>query len=108
MKRLMDILIALFALAVLAIPFLIVAYNINPGQIPVMMAGLGGVHFLPYGWLHLTPIYVILGALISVGAFGLVLLLGMESYSVILFFVGVVYLIAVPLVYRHARSITGS
>ncbi|KAA3659304.1 MAG: hypothetical protein DWQ04_22760 [Chloroflexi bacterium] len=44
----------------LAIPFLIVVYNVNPGQIPVVMAGLGGVHFLPYAWLHRTRIYSIL------------------------------------------------
>ena len=89
----------------LAIPFLIVAYNVNPGQIPVMMAGLGGVHFLPYGWLHRTRIYIILGAAISVGAFALVLVMGLDSYAPILLFVGLAYWVAAPLVYRHAKNI---
>lgn len=88
----------------LAIPFLIVVYNIDPGQIPVVMAGLGGVHFLPYAWLHRTKVYVAVGVLISVGSFALVVVLQTAAYEVILMFVGVVYLIAAPLVYRHARA----
>lgn len=31
----------------LALPALIVAFDLNPRSIPVIMAGLGGVHFLP-------------------------------------------------------------
>ncbi|HKJ28094.1 MAG TPA: hypothetical protein VJ965_10675 [Anaerolineales bacterium] len=89
----------------LAIPFLIVVYNIDPGQIPVVMAGLGGVHFLPYAWLHRTRIYVAVGVVIALGAFGLVLWLQTAAYANILFFVGVVYLIAAPLVYRHAKTL---
>ncbi len=89
----------------LAIPFLIVLYNIDPGQIPVAMAGLGGVHFLPYSWLHRTKIYAIVGFLIAVGSFGLILMLQTAAYEIILLFVGVVYLAAAPLVYRHAKQI---
>jgi len=89
----------------LAIPFLIVVYNIDPGQIPVVMAGLGGVHFLPYAWLHRTKIYVIVGILISLGAFGLVLILQTAAYANILFFVGIIYLIAAPFVFRHSKAI---
>jgi len=89
----------------LAIPFLIVVYNIDPGQIPVVMAGLGGVHFLPYAWLHRTRIYAILGFVVSVGAFALVLGLQTAAYANILLFVGIVYLIGAPLVYRHAKNV---
>jgi hypothetical protein len=93
----------------LAIPFLIVVYNIDPGQIPVVMAGLGGVHFLPYAWLHRTRIYAILGFVVSVGAFALVLGLKTAAYAYILIFVGVVYWVGAPLVYRHAkRIVTGT
>lgn len=88
-----------------AIPFLIVVYNINPGQIPVVMAGLGGVHFLPYGWLHRTKIYVVLAAIISLGSFALVIGLQTKAYPFILLFVGIAYWIAVPLVYQHAKRI---
>ena len=89
----------------LAIPFLIVVYNIDPGQIPVVMAGLGGVHFLPYAWLHRTNIYAILGFTVAVGAFALVLGLQTAAYPNILLFVGIVYWIGAPLVYRHAKNI---
>ncbi|MGD2027637.1 MAG: hypothetical protein PVI99_07460 [Anaerolineales bacterium] len=89
----------------LAIPFLIVIYNINPGQIPVVMAGLGGVHFLPYGWLHRNRIYIALAVIISVGSFALVLGLSTLAYEIILLFVGIVYLIAAPLVHRHSRQL---
>lgn len=89
----------------LAIPFLIVVYNIDPGQIPVVMAGLGGVHFLPYAWLHRTQIYAVLGVAVAVGAFALVLVLKSASYAYILLLVGIVYLIGAPLVYRHARNV---
>lgn len=88
-----------------ALPFIIVAYNINPSQIPVVMAGLGGVHFLPYAWLHRTRIYAVLAALVSIGSFALLLVFQSKSYEYILFFVGAVYWIAVPLVYRHARNV---
>ena len=88
-----------------ALPFLIVVYNINPGQIPVVMAGLGGVHFLPYAWLHRTRIYLYLAAIVSVGAFALVLGLQTTAYAYILLFVGIIYWIGVPFVYRHAKRV---
>jgi hypothetical protein len=86
----------------LALPALIVAFDLNPRSIPVMMAGLGGVHFLPYAWLHRTKLYTALAVAISVGAFGLQLLLGPMAFHINLFYVGVVYWLAAPLVYRHA------
>lgn len=92
----------------LALPFLIVVYSTNPGQIPVVMAGLGGVHFLPYAWLHRTRLYIALAAIISLGAFGLVLMLQAASYAWILLLVALAYWVAAPLVYRHARAITAS
>jgi hypothetical protein len=69
------------------------------------MAGLGGVHFLPYAWLHRTNIYAILGVAVSIGAFALILGLKSAAYAYILVFVGVVYWIGAPLVYRHAKNI---
>ena len=88
----------------LAIPFLIVIYSTDPGQIPVTMAGLGGVHFLPYAWLHRTRIYSFLAGAVAIGAFALVLALQGQSFSYILLWVSACYLIAAPLVLRHARS----
>ena len=86
----------------LALPVLIVAFNLNPRSIPVILAGLGGVHFLPYAWLHRTKLYIALAVAISFGAFGLQLLLGPTAFHIILFYVGLVYWLAAPFVYRQA------
>jgi hypothetical protein len=88
----------------LALPALIVAFNLNPRSIPVIMAGLGGVHFLPYAWLHRTKLYTALAVAISFGAFGLQLLLGPIAFHINLFYVGVVYWLAAPFVYHHATQ----
>lgn len=89
----------------LALPALIVAFNMNPRSIPVILAGLGGVHFLPYAWLHRTKLYIALAVAISFGAFGLQLLLGPLAFHIILFYVAVIYWLAAPFVYRHAAQL---
>ena len=89
----------------LALPVLIVAFNLNPRSIPVILAGLGGVHFLPYAWLHRTKLYIALAVAISFGAFGLQLLLGPTAFHIILFYVGLVYWLAAPFVYRYAAQL---
>ena len=86
----------------LALPALIVAFNLNPRSIPVILAGLGGVHFLPYAWLHRTRWYTVLGVAVSLGAFGLQLVLGAAAFHINLLYVGVVYWAIAPAVYRHA------
>lgn len=88
----------------LALPALIVAFDLNPRSIPVIMAGLGGVHFLPYAWLHRTRLYAALAVAVSFGAFGLQLLLGPTAFHMILFYVGLIYWLAAPFVYRHAAA----
>jgi len=90
---------------VLALPALIVAFNLNPRSIPVILAGLGGVHFLPYAWLQRTKLYAGLAVAVSSGAFGLQLLLGATAFHIILLYVGVAYLLVAPAVYRHAKQI---
>ena len=89
----------------LALPALIVAFNMNPRSIPVILAGLGGVHFLPYAWLHRTKLYIALAVAISFGAFGLQLLLGPTAFHINLLYVGVIYWLAAPFVYRHAAQL---
>lgn len=92
----------------LALPALIVAFNMNPRSIPVILAGLGGVHFLPYAWLHRTKLYIALAVAISFGSFGLQLLLGPPAFHIILFYVGLIYWLAAPFVYRHAAQLVKS
>lgn len=90
---------------VLGLPALIVAYSLNPGAVPVMLASLGGVHFLPYAWLHRTRIYIVLAVAVSVGAFALQVLLGSAAFAVILFYVALLYWVVALLVYRHAAGL---
>jgi len=89
----------------LALPALIVAFDLNPRSIPVIMAGLGGVHFLPYTWLHRTKLYTALAVAVSFGAFGLQLLLGPLAFHINLLYVGAVYWLAAPFVYHHATQL---
>jgi hypothetical protein len=90
---------------VFALPVLVVAFQLNPRSIPVIMAGLGGVHFLPYSWLHHTRVYMVLAVAVSFGAFGLQILLGPVAFHIILFYVGLVYWLAAPFVYRRAAQL---
>jgi hypothetical protein len=89
---------------ILALPAIIVAYTLDPRLVPVVLAAVGGAHFLPYAWLHRTQLYAALAVAISVGAFILQLVLRSESFPYILFYMSLVYWVMVPLVYRHAAS----
>lgn len=89
----------------LGLPLLILVYSLNPGGIPLALASFGGVHFMPYAWLHRTQIYFRFAIIVAVGAFALQLLLKANSFSFILLYIAVVYLITTPLVYRHAARL---
>ena len=89
----------------LGLPALILVYSLNPGGIPLALASLGGVHFLPYAWLHRTRIYAYSAIAVSVGAFVLQVLLSIRAFSYILGYVAIVYWITAPLVYRHAARL---
>jgi hypothetical protein len=90
----------------LGLPVLILVYSLNPAGIPLALASLGGVHFLPYAWLHRTRIYVAFAFIVSIGSFAIQLALGARGFSFILLFVALVYWITAPLVYRHAARIS--
>lgn len=89
----------------LGLPALILVYSLNPGGIPLALASLGGVHFLPYAWLHRTRLYAVFAFAVSIGAFAIQLALSATAFSYVLLYVAVVYWIAAPLVYRHAARL---
>jgi hypothetical protein len=89
----------------LGLPLLILVYSLNPGGLPLALASLGGVHFLPYAWLHRTNLYVYFAVAVSIGAFAIQLCLAAKAFSLVLLYVAVVYWLAVPLVYRHAKRL---
>lgn len=90
---------------VLSLPAVIIAYSLNPVVVPAVLAAIGGGHFLPYAWLHRTQLYAVLGVVIAAGAFVIQLLLRAAAFPYILLFVGVIYWIMAPLVYKHAARI---
>lgn len=89
----------------LILPALIVVYSLNPLYIPVVVAGIGGMHFMPYAWLHRTRLYIFLAAVLALGAFAIQLVLQAAAFSFILLFIAIVYGIAAPLVYRRAKQL---
>lgn len=88
----------------LGLPALILAYNLNPASIPVFLAGFGGVHFVPYAWLHRTRLYLLLGAAVALGAFALILVIDGGTFPIVMIYVGAVYWIMAPFVYRRAKG----
>jgi hypothetical protein len=93
----------------LGLPLLILVYSLNPNGLPLALASLGGVHFLPYAWLHRTKIYSFFAFVVSIGSFAIVLGMGLSaSFSYILLFVAVVYFVTAPLVYRSAKRIVAA
>jgi hypothetical protein len=89
----------------LALPALIMAFSLNPRSVPLVLASLGGVHFLPYSWLHRSRVYTYLAAAVSLGAFAIQILLTTVAFTAILLFVGLVYWVAAPFVYRRAAEL---
>jgi hypothetical protein len=89
---------------ILALPAVIVAYSLDPHLVPVVLAAVGGAHFLTYAWLHRTQLYIILAVAISIGAFAIQLLFQAAAFQYILIYMSLVYWMIAPLVYRHAAS----
>jgi len=90
---------------ILALPALIVVYSMNPTAVPVVLAGLGGVHFIPYAWLHRTRLYIYLGSALAAGSFLVLFLFQEGRVPITLLFIGLAYWVMAPLVYRHAREL---
>jgi hypothetical protein len=93
---------------VVALPATIVAYSLDPDVVPVVLAAIGGGHFLPYAWLHRSQAYAVLAGVVSLGSFALQVVLRDAAFVVILVFVGIVYLVAAPLVYRRAAQLVAA
>ena len=89
----------------LGLPALILVYSLNPGGIPLALASLGGIHFLPYAWLHRTRIYIFFAIAVSLGAFALQVWLAKNAFSYILLFMAITYLVTIPFVYRSAARL---
>jgi hypothetical protein len=74
----------------LTLPLLILVYSLNPGGVPLALAATGGMHFLPYAWLHRTQIYTYFAFAVAMGAFAIQLGLGTNAFSYVLVYIALV------------------
>lgn len=88
-----------------AFPAFLLMLEIEPAFVPVAFAAVLGAHFLPFAWIHRTPVYVVLGIVVSAGAYGLAITLGARSLHYTGFFVGACLLIAAVRVRAHAAAV---
>jgi MFS family permease len=70
------------------------------GQRTMLLAAFGGMHFVPYTWLHRTRIYLALSGLLALGSFYLLLQFETESFTLILAYIGLLYCLAALFVCR--------
>lgn len=61
----LELLLLLALTQTVAIPASLIAFFRAPRFMPAVFAAVLGGHFLPYSWLFGTPVYVVLGALVS-------------------------------------------
>ena len=92
----------------LALPAFIAVYSLSPRALPLVLAAVGGMHFLPYAWLQRSQAYAVLGGAVSIGAFLIQVLLPGAAFSLILFYVAVVYFVSAILVYRDAQRLVAA
>ena len=90
----------------LALPALIILYNLDPVSVPVFLAAIGGVHFVPYAWLHRTRLYAVLAVLVAIGAFALRIMLSADILPITMLYIGIVYWLMAPLLYLHATRLS--
>ncbi len=88
----------------LGLPAMIAMYSVAPELIPLLLASLGGVHFMPYAWLHRTRLYIWLAAAVAGGAFLLQIFLAANEFTVILFWISITYWVAAVPIYRNAKQ----
>jgi hypothetical protein len=87
----------------LGLPALIAVYSLEPMLVPLALASLGGVHFMPYAWLHDSKVYIYLAVAVSIGAYLIQLIVAANDFEAILFWVALVYFVAAVPTYRRSR-----
>jgi hypothetical protein len=86
----------------LGLPALIATYSLDPNLVPLVLASLGGIHFLPYAWLQRSRVYTYLAVAVSFGAYAIQVILPANEFSVILFYIALLYWAGAILVYRNS------
>jgi hypothetical protein len=89
---------------IVALPAVILVYSFAPWAVPAAFAAVGAAHFFPYSWMHRTPVYIVLGIVISVGSFFITGTLREQSFTPVLLFVSACYATAASVILRAQRA----
>lgn len=101
---LMPLAMQLLFIQPVAFPAFLIVLAVAPSYVPVAFAAVLGAHFLPYAWIHQTSVYMVLGVVVSAGAYLLAIALGTRSLHYTGLFVGACLLVAAALVRAHANA----
>jgi hypothetical protein len=85
---------------IVALPAVIIVAYLAPWAVPAAFAAIGGGHFLPYSWLHRTPLYWMLGVVVSLGASCITAILGQQAFSPVLLYLATCYWVAAGILLR--------
>ena len=91
---------------IVALPAVIMLYPDRPELVPAALAAVAGAHFLPYSWLHSTPVYTWLAIALSLGSWALAGLVSDAPQRAVLIWWALCYAAAAVLLLREHRRRT--
>ncbi len=89
---------------IVAFPAIMLVWSLSPNYVPVAFAAVVGAHFLPFHWVYGTPLYTIMGVLVSGGSYIIAGMFGEEAIHYTGFFVGTVLLVGAFFARSHAKA----
>jgi hypothetical protein len=101
---LLPLVLQLLFVQILAFPAILLVWEATPHYVPVAFASIVGAHFLPFNWVYRTSLYGILGGVVSVGSFGLAVMVGARALHLTGFFVGATLLVGAFALRAHAKA----
>lgn len=93
---------------IVALPAVILMYQVEPAYVPATFAAIGGAHFLPYVWLHRTGIYLVLALAVSLGSWAITVAGGADAWRWVLVWWPACYLVAAAALWRTHRRRTAA
>jgi hypothetical protein len=95
-----PLLIQILAVQVTALPAVFLVWSADVRLVPAALGAVGGAHFLPFGWLYRTRVYVVLGAVVAVLPWAITLAAGPDVYPWILVGWGLLYWATAAVLWR--------
>ncbi len=97
--------IQLAMVQVVALPAVIITYQLDPTYVPAVFAAIGGGHFLPYVWMHRTRIYLVLGVAVSLGSWLMMGIWGASAFPYVPLMWGASLWLAALALWRSTRRL---